>query len=145
LGLALGSWNLVAFWLDPLDDGVAGMLIVYGPMFTSFAVAGFVAARRLGRLIDALAAGTIFAFATFAVFWIVNSLRVNLFLDTLREWPGWQQTVVARYRDSGFESFRVFTTYEYLKDAPLKIAVPTAIGAVLGAIGGLAGMLRPSR
>jgi hypothetical protein len=55
----------------------------------------------------------------------------------LRDWPGWQQTVVARYRESGFESFRAFTNYEYLKDAPLKMAVPTAIGATLASIGGL--------
>lgn len=139
MGLALGSWNLIAFWLNPLDDSVAGMLIVYGPMFISWSVAGFFVARRTGRLTDAIKAGAIFAFATFAIFWIANLARVNLFLDTLREWPGWQQTVVARYRESGFESFRAFTNYEYLVDAPLKIAVPTVSGALLALIGGLAG------
>ena len=140
LGLVLGAWNLIAFWLNPLDDSVAGMLIVYAPMFVGWSIGGFVAARRTGRLTDAVKAGTVFAFATFATFWIANIVRVNLFLDVLREWPGWQQTVVARYRESGFESFRAFTNYEYLKDAPLKIAVPTAIGAMLASIGGLAGM-----
>ena len=141
MGLVLGSWNLIAFWLNPLDDSVAGMLIVYGPMFISWSVAGFLAARRSGRLTDAAKAGTVVAFATFAIFWIANIVRVNLFLDVLREWPGWQQTVVARYRESGFESFRSFTNYEYLMDAPLKIAVPTVIGALLASIGGLAGIL----
>jgi hypothetical protein len=34
------------------------------------------------------------------------------------------RTAALPYRESGFESFRVFTNYEYLKDAPLKIAVP---------------------
>ena len=142
LGLALGSWNLITFWLNPLDDAVAGMLIVYGPMFISWGVAGFVAARRSGRLRDAVTAGTVFAFSTFAVFWIANIVRVNLFLDVLRDWPGWQQTMVARYRESGFESFRAFTNYEYLKDAPLKIAVPTAIGSMLASVGGLVGIRR---
>ena len=141
LGFALGCWNLIAFWLNPLDDSVAGMLIVYAPMFISWGVAGFVAARRTGRLAEAVKAGTVIAFSTFAIFWIANIVRVNLFLDVLREWPGWQQTVVARYRQSGVESFRAFTNYEYLKDAPLKMAVPTAIGAMLASIGGLAGML----
>jgi hypothetical protein len=141
LGLALGCWNLIAFWLNPLDDSVAGMLIVYGPMFASWGVAGFVVAHRTGRLTDALKAGALFAFSTFAIFWIMNIVRVNLFLDVLRIWPGWQQTVVARYRESGFESFRVFTNYEYVKDAPLKIAVPTAIGAVVASLGGLAGIV----
>jgi hypothetical protein len=140
-GLALGAWNLIAFWLNPLDDSVAGMLIVYGPMFISWGVVGFLAARRTGRLTEAVQAGTVFAFATFAVFWVANIVRVNLFLDTLREWPGWQQTVVARYRESGFGSFRAFTNYEYLLDAPLKIAVPTLIGALLATIGGLGGLL----
>jgi hypothetical protein len=140
-GLVLGSWNLIAFWLNPLDDSVVGMLIVYGPMFISWSVVGFLAARSNGQLTDAVTAGTVFAFATFAIFWIANIVRVNLFLDMLREWPGWQQTVVARYRESGFESFRFFTNYEYLVDAPLKIAVPTIIGALLASIGGLAGML----
>ena len=50
--------------------------------------------------------------------------------------------MVARYRESGLESFRAFTNYEYLQDAPLKIAVPTAIGSLLALIGGLVGSLR---
>jgi len=141
-GLALGSWNLIAFWLNPLDDSVAGMIVVYGPMFISWSVAGFLAARSHGRLMDAVKAGAVFAFATFAIFWIANIVRVNLFLDILRELPGWQQTVVARYREGGFESFRSFVNYEYLVDAPLKIAVPTIIGTLLASIGGFAGLLR---
>jgi len=141
LGLALGSWNFISFWLNPLDDSVAGMLIVYTPMFVSWGVAGFVAVRRTGRLTDAVKAGAVFAFSTFAIFWIANIARVNVFLDVLRGWPDWQQTVVARYRQSGFESFRAFTNYDYLKDAPLKLTVPTAIGAMLASIGGLAGLL----
>jgi len=141
LGLALGSWNFISFWLNPLNDSVAGMLILYVPMFASWGMAGFVAARRTGRLTDAGKAGAVFAFSTFAIFWIANIARVNVFLDVLRDWPDWQQTVVARYRQSGFESFRAFTNYDYLKDAPLKLAVPTAIGAALASIGGLAGLL----
>jgi len=141
LGLAVGAWNLIAFWRNPLDDSLGSMLIVYAPMFISWMGAGFVAARRTGRLADAVTVGTVFALSTFAIFWIANSVRVNLFLDTLREWPGWQHTMVARYRESGFDSFRAFTNYEYVKDAPLKLAVPTAIGAMLASIGGLAGVL----
>ena len=61
-----------------------------------------------------------------------------MFLDVLYEWPSWKQTVVARYRESGFDSFRFFTNYDYAKDAPLKIATPMAIGAILGSTGGIA-------
>jgi hypothetical protein len=141
LGLALGSWNLIAFWLNPLDDSVSGMVIVYTPMFVSWGMAGFLAARRTGRVRNALMAGTVVAFSTFVIFWIANIVRVNLFLDVLQESPGWQQTLMARYRESGFGSFRAFTNYEYFKDAPLKLAVPTAIGAILASLGGLVGML----
>lgn len=137
LGVAVGTWNFLAFWMDPLDDSVAAMLLIYVPMFICWAVAGFIAARRTGRLTDAITAGAVCAFSTFVVFWVANIIRVNAFLDTLHEWPGWQQTVVARYRTSGFESFRVFTNYDYLKDAPLKIATATVIGATLGASGGM--------
>jgi hypothetical protein len=139
LGLTLGVWNLVSFWRNPDDDRVAGMLLLYGPMFISWTVVGFIAVRRTGRLRDALTAGTVFAFASFAMLWIANIVRVNLFLDVLREWPGWQQTVVARYRVSGFDSFRAFTNYEYVMDAPLKLAVPTVLGATLALVGGLIG------
>ena len=141
LGFALGSWNLIAFWLDPLDDSITGMFIVYVPMFVSWAAVPYVVARRTGRLADAIEAGAVLASSTFVMFWVMNIIRVNIFLDVLREWPGWQ-TVVARYRESGFESFRVFTNYDYLKDAPLKIAVPTAMGTVLAALAGFAGRRR---
>ena len=117
------------------------MVIVYGPMFVSWSVVPYVVARRSGRLVDAVKAGTVLALSTFVTFWVVNIVRVNVFLDVLQEWSGWQP-MVARYRDSGFESFRAFTNHEYLKDAPLKIAVPTAIGALLASIAGLAGRRR---
>ena len=106
LGLALGSWNFISFWLNPLDDSVAGMLILYVPMFASWGMAGFVASRRTGRLTDAVKAGAVFAFSTFAIFWIANIARVNVFLDVLRDWPDWQQTVVrttARAASRAFE------------------------------------------
>jgi hypothetical protein len=136
LGLVLGTWNLVSFWLNPLDDSVGGMLVVYGPMFVAWLLVGVVAARSGAGLGGAVKAGAVTGFATFAVFWLANVIRVNLFLDLLRDWPGWE-TVVARYRVSGFESFRAFTNYEYLLDAPLKLSVPTVLGATLALIGGL--------
>jgi hypothetical protein len=39
-----------------------------------------------------------------------------------------------RSRASEFESFRAFTNCEYLKDAPPKMAVPTAMGAMFASI-----------
>lgn len=144
LGFVMGAWSFVSFWMDPLNDSLVSMLATYVPMFICWAVVGFAAERRTGRLADAAKAGAACAFSTFVVFWIANLIRVNVFLDVLREWPGWQ-TVLARYHDSGMESFRGFVNCDYLKDAPLKVATGTAIGAMLGAIGGAAAKLGPQR
>src|SRR5262249_25579935 len=87
-GLALGGffglWNIVATELDPLaDDGPAALLMFYGAMFAAWGIAGFLAARRSGRFIDAVRMGATVAFVTFTVFWLLNLFRVNLFLDVV--------------------------------------------------------------
>src|SRR5262245_8145412 len=137
LGAIFGLWNIVATEFDPLtDDSPAALLMFYGPMFAAWGIAGFVAARRSGRFIDAVRMAATVAFVTFTVFWLLNLFRVNLFLDVVRARGDWQNLLV-RYRASGFENFRVYVNYEYLTGAPLKILVPTMIGAVVGSIGGV--------
>lgn len=137
LGTVFGVWNIVVTRLDPLADDTPGALLwFYGPMFTAWGVAGFGAARRNGRLIDAAKAGATIAFVTFVVFWIANLVRVNLFLETVRYRDDWQGLVV-RYQASGFESFRAFANYDYLIGAPLTLIVPSVVGATTGLIGGL--------
>ena len=140
LGLALGAifglWNIVATELDPLaDDGPAALLMFYSPMFAAWGIAGFVAARRSGGFVDAMRMGATVAFVTFTVFWLFNLFRVNLFLDVVRARDDWQ-SLLDRYRASGFENFRTYVNYEYLTGAPF-ILVPSIIGAVVGSIGGL--------
>ena len=128
---------MVATELDPLaDDGPAALLMFYGAMFAAWGIAGFLVARRSGRFIDAVKMGTTVAFVTFTVFWLFNLFRVNLFLDIVRARDDWQNLLI-RYRASGFENFRTYVNYEYLTGAPLKILVPSMIGAVVGSIGGL--------
>ena len=149
LGLALGAifglWNIVATGLNPLaDDGPAALLMFYGPMFAAWGIAGFLAARRSGRFVDAVRTGTTVAFVTFTVFWLLNLLRVNLFLDVVRGRDDWQN-LLARYGASGFENFRVYVNYEYLTGAPLTMLVPSMIGAVVGSIGGLVAVVSRPR
>ena len=104
-------------------------------MFMARGLAGFAAARRRGRLSRGGKAGGTVALVTFVVFWIANLARVNLFLNAMRDRAGWQNLVV-RFQTSGFESFRAFVNYVYLSGAPFKILVATAIGTVMGLVGG---------
>lgn len=137
LGVIFGLWNMVATVMDPLaDDSPGALLMFYGPMFAAWGITGFLAARRTGRFIDAVRMGATVAFVTFTVFWAFNLFRVNLFLDLVRVRADWRNLLV-RYQASGFENFRTYVNYEYLMGAPLKILVPSVIGAVVGLIGGL--------
>lgn len=136
LGFGFGAWNLLVTWLDPLlDDTPATLLLFYGPMFAAWGIAAFLASRRSGRLVDGIATGALAAFATFLVFDVMNLVRVNLFLDTIRQRADWQNLML-RSHASGFQSLRAFANYDYLAGAPLKIAVATAIGAFVGVTAG---------
>jgi hypothetical protein len=142
LGVLFGSANLVLSWLRPLDDDTPGALLrFYGPMFLAWAVVAFRAARRTGRLQSGVTAGMSVALATFSIYSLLILLRVELFLDDLTGRADWQQ-MVARFRESGFESLRAFITLDYLKGLPFKIGVASLVGGLFGAIGGGLGRSR---
>jgi hypothetical protein len=145
LGVAFGSWNLLVSWRDPLtDDTPATLLLFYGPMFAAWCVAGFVATWRSGRLQNGIKAAAIVAFVTFSVFSLTNLLRVNMFLEAVRQRADWQNMGI-RFQESGFESFRTFVNYNYVIGAPFKILVASTIGATVGFIGALSASLgRPA-
>jgi hypothetical protein len=52
--------------------------------------------------------------------------------------------MMRRVQASGFDSLRLFINRDYLKGAPLKIATASAIGTIMGAVGGFVGRL-PSK
>jgi hypothetical protein len=142
VGLVFGSLNLIFTWLYPLEDDTAGALLrFYGPMFFVWVVASFRAARRSGRLLSGVATGMAVAFATFCVFDVLVLLRVNLFLNELTGRGDWQN-IVMRFRVSDFDSLRLFVNLDYVKGAPLKIGVASAVGALMGVIGGSLGRMR---
>ena len=145
VGMVFGSVNLVFTWLYPLDDDTPWALLrFYGPMFFVWAFASFRAARRSGRLLSGVTTGMAVAFATFCVFDALVLLRVNVFLNELTGRADWQNMAM-RYRASDFDSLRLFVNLDYLKGTPLKIGVASAIGAVMGAIGGSLGRLTHGR
>ena len=145
VGLVFGLADLVFTWLYPLeDDTPKALLRFYGPMFLVWAVASFRAVQRSGRLWSGVGTGLTIAFATFCGFYVLVLLRVNLFLNELTGRADWQNLVM-RFRASDFDSLRLFVNLDYLKGAPLKIGMASAIGAVMGVIGGGFGRLTHKR
>lgn len=142
LGVIFGAVDLAFSWLFPLsDDTIGALLRFYGPMFFLWAFASFRAARRDGRWLAGVVTGLVVAFATFFVFVLLNLLRVNLFFDDMIGRADWQN-MVARFRASRSDSLRTFVNAYYIKDVPLKLAVASAIGVVMGTVGGAAGRMR---
>lgn len=141
LGAGFGLWNLIATRLDPLaEDTPTALLAFYGPMFAMWGLAGFGAARRSGQLRDAIKVGATVAFVTFLVYVLTQFVRVNLFLGTLVQRSDWQN-LMARFRESGYESLRWYVNFVGLTGAPFKILVASIIGAGTGLVGGFFGSL----
>jgi hypothetical protein len=140
-GAAFGLWDLIATRLHPVaEDTAVALLKFYGPMFTLWGFAGFRAARRTGRVLDAVKVAVVVAFATFVVYDLAVIVRVNLFLDTISQRSDWQN-LVAGFQASGSKSLRAYANQIYVIGAPFKILVASIIGACTGLVGGFFGRL----
>ena len=145
IGLLFGSWNVLYSWLSPLaEDTPSALLAFYGPMFSVWAVAAFLAARRTGTVLSGVATGAFVAFVTFCIYDLLVVVRVNLLLDELTGRADWQN-LMAQFKASGYDSLRTFVNLENIKGAPLKIAVASVIGALMGVVGGALGRLAHGR
>lgn len=136
LGVVFSVLNVISAYVAPLaDDSLTAIAAFYGPMFLTWGLAGFAAARHSGKPLVGLKTGALVAFGTFVVLTIVVIVRVNLSLHLMTQRPDWQN-LIARFNASGFENLRIYVNYEYLKGAPFKILVASTIGAVFGFLGG---------
>jgi hypothetical protein len=145
VGALFGAWNVLHSWLFPLaDDTLGALLAFYGPMFFVWAAAAFLTTRRTGQVSAGVMTGAVVAFATFCVYDLLVVLRVNLFLGELTGRADWQNLMV-RFKASGYVTLRTFVNLEYIKGAPVKIGVASAIGAVMGLVGGALGRLSHER
>jgi hypothetical protein len=145
LGLVFGIVDLLSTWFQPLsDDSIPVLLRFYGPMFFLWAFVSFRSVRRSGRLWTGVTTGFVVAFGTFCIFYVLNLLRVNLFLAEMTGRADWQN-MMQRFRASGFDSLRLFINVDYLKGAPFKVGVASVIGAVMGLIGGTIGRFKSAR
>jgi hypothetical protein len=141
IGTLLGAWILVDTVVSPLaDDTALGVGGMFGGVFLLLGIPGFLARSRGGHFADAIRAGAIAGAITFALFLLVGILRVNLFLDTIRDRSDWQN-LVADFGRSGFQSLRAYANYVYAKQIVVIPAIGTIAGVISGAIGGLLGGL----
>ena len=142
IGLVFGCVNIVTAWLRPLDDDTPGAVLrFYGPMFLSWAIVAFVTVwRGSGGVVSGIVAGVVVAFATFCVYYVAIVLRVNVLLYQLADRLDWQN-MMARFHASGYSSLRLFVNIDYLKGAPLKVGFASAIGALMGLLGGILGRM----
>jgi hypothetical protein len=145
LGTLLGGWMLVSTVIAPLaDDTPAIIATMFGVVFLALAVPGFDARRRGGHFVDALEAGAIAGTVAFALFLLIGILRVNLFLDIIRDRSDWEH-LVADYARSDFQSLRGYANFVYAKQIVVLPVIGVVAGAISGSLGGLlAGAVRPS-
>lgn len=145
LGTLLGVWILLNTAVAPLaeDTGLA-VGAMFGLVFLALAVPGFAARRRGGRFSDALEAGATAGAITFALFLLLGILRVNLFLDTIRDRSDWQN-LVTDYARSDFQTLRAYANYVYARQIVVFPVLGVVAGAISGSLGGLlASIVRPS-
>jgi len=144
LGTLLGGWILVSTMVAPLaEDTPVIVATMFGAVFLALAVPGFAARRRGGHFLDALEAGAIAGAITFALFLLSGILRVNLFLDVIRNRSDWEN-LVADYARSDFESLRAYANYVYAKGIVVFPVVGVVAGAISGSLGSLlASVVRP--
>jgi hypothetical protein len=141
LGTLLGSWILLNTVVSPLaDDTALGVGAMFGSVFLLLAVPGFAARRRGGQFADAIKAGATAGTITFALFLLFGIVRVNLFLDVIRDRSDWQN-LVADFGRSGFQSLRAYANYVYAQGVFVFPLIGVVGGAVSGAIGGMFGGL----
>ena len=145
LGTLLGGWILVSTLVAPLaEDTPVIVATMFGAVFLALGVPGFAARRRGGRFVDALEAGAIAGTVAFALFLLLGILRVNLFLDIIRDRSDWAN-LVADYARSDFQSLRGYANFVYAKQILVLPVVGVVAGAISGSLGGLlAGVVRPS-
>jgi hypothetical protein len=137
IGAGVGVWILVDTALAPLAEDTP---LVVGSMFAGllvlFAVPGFTARRRGGRVCDSIQAGAIAGALAMVLFGLLGIVRVNVFLDVIRDRSDWEG-LIAGFAGSGFQSLRTYANYIYLQNLMLLPMIGAAAGAVSGAIGGL--------
>jgi len=137
IGAGLGVWILVDTAVAPLaEDTPLAVGSMFAGLLVLFAVPGFTARRRGGRARDSMQAGAIAGALAMALFCLLGIVRVNVFLDVIRDRSDWEG-LIADFAGSGFGSLRAYANYVYMKDLILMPMIWASAGAASGALGGL--------
>ena len=137
IGTGLGILNLFETARHPLADDEPGVMLLWVVALSGvWSVAACVATWRTHRFVEAVKVGAIIGVVTIVVFHAASIVRINLFLDVIRDRNDWQN-LLARFNGSGFSSLRTYANYEYVKGTPLVIALGAIVGSISGAIGGI--------
>jgi hypothetical protein len=102
-----------------------------------WAVAGFLAWRRSGKLGAALKAGALAALVSMGMVMLTFALVDNLFLGLVSRQP----EKIWGFAHSGYQSMRAYINHGLLRGLLFALPVMTAAGALLGALGGLGAKL----
>jgi hypothetical protein len=109
------------------DDTPTALLAFYGPMFSVWAAAAFVATRRTGRVSTGVTTGAVVPFATFCIYSLLVVLRVNLLLHELTSRADWRNLMV-QFKASGYDSLRTFVTRRTSKERLSNRPLPCRLG-----------------
>ena len=144
VGVALNGWILVNTAASPLadDTGLEMPMMLGGLLIVAMAVS--VRSAKHAGFLRAVLAGAAFGVVFAAVGYAGALIRVNVFLDQIRDRADWVG-LVARFNASGYTSFRAYANYEYASGMPLMLAVGVVLGAIGGSIAGLFNRARPVR
>jgi hypothetical protein len=136
LGAGLGVLNLFETARHPLEEDDAGALLLWVIAVSGvWSAAAGVATWRTHRFAEAIRVGTIVGAMTILALHVSSIVRVNLFLDLIRDRGDWQNLIV-RFNGSGFRSLRTYANYEYVKMTPFVILLGALLGSISGALGG---------
>jgi hypothetical protein len=136
IGAAAGTLQLLSTALDPLADDSAGvMLVIAATLLLLWMLASLGATTSAQRLRDVVVSGIVIGAATMAVAYVSSIVRVNLFLDQIRDRADWVN-LVSRFRASEFHSLRAYANHEYLGSLPSLLALGAVAGGCCGALGG---------
>lgn len=137
IGGAAGSLQLLDTAIAPLREDTPGvMLVIVGALILFWIATSAVAKRSSGSFRDAVIAGVVVGAATMAVLHVSAIVRVNVFLDQIRDREDWVN-LLSRFHASGYQSLRVYANYEYLRLSPLLLALGAVAGGLCGTVGGL--------
>src|SRR5262249_24990798 len=135
-GTVLGVANLIDTAIEPLaDDDAPKVLLLAAIVVAIWAILTFLAARRVQNVRQAIVAGMLIGGATLFMFGLANTIRINVFLDTIQYRDDWRN-LMARFRESDYTSLRAFVNRDYVRPLVGSLGVGGAIGALIGAIAG---------